>query len=103
MKNLIAAAAVLAVAAIASPSFAASGSSGLDASSSVANNRVGSSPAGGGSMINPGGVERPKNSDVFPAPGVEGASTVMRSEQGRDPMQNSTLGSGASAPRGDSR
>ncbi len=102
MKSYIAIASLLAVTAFATPSFAASGSSGLDASSSKANNSVGSSPAGGGSMINPGGVERPKNSDVYPM-NTPGTSATMRSESGRNPMQNSTLGSSSTAPRGDSR
>jgi hypothetical protein len=95
-------AALLLATAFAAPSFAASGSSGLDASSSAANNQVGSSPAGGGSMINPGGIERSKNADVYPG-ATPGSSSTMRSETGRDPMQNSTLGSSATAPRGDSR
>jgi hypothetical protein len=68
----------------------------------VANNQIGSSPAGGRSMINPGGLERPRNADVYPG-ALPGGSSMMRSETGRDPMQNSTLGSSATAPRGDSR
>jgi hypothetical protein len=102
MKSWIAGAVVAAVSLAAGASFAASGSSGLDASSSAANNQVGSAPAGGGSMINPGGVERPKNADVYPSM-IPGGSTRMRSDSGRDPMQNSTLGSASTAPRGDSR
>lgn len=102
MKTWIAGAAVIALSLAAGTSFAASGSSGLDASSSIANNSVGSSAAGGGSMKNPGGVETPKNADVFPSQ-IPGTSTEMRSDAGRDPMQNSTLGSASTAPRGDSR
>ena len=102
MKSWIAGAALVGLSLAAGPGFAASGSSGLDASSSVANNSVGSAVAGGGSMINPGGFERPKNADVYPSM-LPGGSTRMRSESGRDPMQNSTLGSAATAPRGDSR
>jgi hypothetical protein len=102
MKPWIASAVVVAVSLAAAASFAASGSSGLDASSSTANNSVGSAPAGGGSMINPAGIERPKNADVYPSM-IPGGSTQMRSDAGRDPMQNSTLGSAATAPRGDSR
>jgi hypothetical protein len=103
MKKWIATAAVISIATFGSTAFAASGSSGLDASSSPSNNQVGSSPAGGGSMINPGGYEHPKNSDVLPKPGVTGTSRTIRSEAGRNPMQDSTLGSASTAPRGDSR
>ncbi len=103
MMKLMIGAAALSMVVLGSGAFAASGSSGLDASSSTANNSVGSSVAGGGSMRNPGGVETPKNADVFRKPGIPGASQEMRSDAGRDAMQNSTLGSSATTPRGDSR
>ncbi|MEJ0072293.1 MAG: hypothetical protein WDO24_30390 [Pseudomonadota bacterium] len=103
MKSYIAIASLLAVTAFATPSFASVWQfRGSTPSSSTANNSVGSSAAGGGSMINPGGVERPKNSDVYPMT-TPGTSATMRSESGRNPMQNSTLGSSSTAPRGDSR
>lgn len=103
MSKLLASAVTIATLAFGTAAFAASGSSGLDPSSSTSNNQVGSAPASGGSMKNPGGNETPKNADVPVAPGVAGASQNPRTPAGRDPRQNSTLGTGATAPRGDSR
>lgn len=103
MSKLLASAVTIAALAFGTAAFAASGSSGLDASSSTANNQVGSAPTSGGSMRNPGGMETPKNADVPVAPGVVGYSQGPRTTAGRHPMQNSTLGSSSTAPRGDSR